>query len=341
MGDFTVFQGRQDSCFFRKQEFLRRLHYPADTNSTLFYPQELKKKLHLILDKKEQTKLLKRQEQWAALKPRASQFGAPVIFQNTPSQSAQQDQSTPQQDPSIHPPSLKTSADRQSERDEMVQTEKLQKEEQQLLDHIIKQVQKEEKTIWKTPSTSSATQSAQGERDTKQQEEKLPAPSKKILIQKEQTPQPKPVAKKQLTLADITKGFIHQLKNEGNNTIKVDGDSNKLPTDEQLKHERYIQRLVWCLQNSLKIHHKYIQNVQNATDPEVFMVLSEKGKLEDVRIVRTSKNQELDLFMLFVFKDASSAFPPVPKYLNKKGYRIVFRIDLGNQYRSNIRYSYQ
>jgi len=198
-----------------------------------------------------------------------------------------------------------------------------------MLDHISKQIHKEEKTIWAK------------DKDIQSQEEKVAAPPKKVLTQKETIPAPQPAAKKQLTLADITKGFLHQIENEGNNTIKADGDPNKLPTDEQLKHERYIQRLIWCLQNSLKINRRYIQGVPEAKDPEIFMALSEKGKLEEIRIVKTSTNQELDRFMLFIFKDASSAFPPVPQYLNRKGYRIVLRVDLGNQHRSNIRYSYR
>ncbi len=297
---------------------------------TLFYPQEIKRRLQLVLPEKDYKQMMRRQERLGALKPRASNFGAPVIFQNAPaSQPAQQTQATKEEVQKMHDKPAKPA-------------EKTQEEQKQptFLDTIIKEAQKKEKTIWNNPSIH--PKGTQGERRIeKPQEKKVAAPPKQILTHKKKPVQQKPATKKQLTLADITRGFIHNIKNEGNNTIKMDGDPNKAPTDEQLKHERYIQRLVWCLQNSLRIHHKRIRGVRDAKDPEVFIALSAQGKLEDVRIVKTSTNRELDLFMLFVFKDASSAFPPVPAYLNKKGYRITFRVDLGNDTYSRMKYSFQ
>ncbi len=132
--------------------------------------------------------------------------------------------------------------------------------------------------------------------------------------------------KKQLTLADITQGFIHQMQNEGNDTIKSNGDPNKLPTDAQLKRERYLARLIWCIQNTMQIHRRSINGIDKAENPMLLIALNKDGYLEDLRIIKTSNNRELDRFMLFIFKEASSSFPPVPHYLNHNGFRTFFTV---------------
>lgn len=105
------------------------------------------------------------------------------------------------------------------------------------------------------------------------------------------------------------------------------GDKNRLPTDEQLKHERYLQRLQWCLQNSMKIHQgKYTPHQSVKTSLDMFIALDKDGKLTELTLLRSSGIAQLDEFMLFAFQDASSSFPPVPEFFKKELYSIIFTV---------------
>ena len=57
--------------------------------------------------------------------------------------------------------------------------------------------------------------------------------------------------KAQQALAGITKGYLEQLTQEGNNLIKtIGGDPNKKPSTEQLKYERYLAKIQWSIQSA-------------------------------------------------------------------------------------------
>jgi hypothetical protein len=134
-------------------------------------------------------------------------------------------------------------------------------------------------------------------------------------------------AKPPLTLAQLTQGFLNHLKDEGNHAIHMLGKKNGRPSDEQIKYERYLEKLGWCLQNSFNIHNNRMPlSAHNDDMVHVLLSLNQDGSLKHCHISKTSGNRDLDSFTLFIFNDASSSFPPVPNYLPHNPFTINYVI---------------
>ena len=101
------------------------------------------------------------------------------------------------------------------------------------------------------------------------------------------------------------------------------GEAKGIPTDEQLKYERYLQRLQWCIQNSMKIHQREFR-VPPKTSLDIHVGIDRSGTLAELVLVRSSGNSDLDEFILFTFKDASSSFPPVPAFFKEQLFTVLF-----------------
>lgn len=119
-----------------------------------------------------------------------------------------------------------------------------------------------------------------------------------------------------ITLAQLTQGFLHQRKElSGSYGISMMGINRGIPSDEQMKYERYLQKLLWCLQNSLQINRRQQPPFASNGPVHVFFSLNRDGILQQLSIKKSSGNMYVDQFVLFIFRDASSSFPPVPSYL--------------------------
>jgi len=251
-------------------------------------------------------KLHKRRERWASTKARASQFGAPVIFVNEPN-------ITPQ-----------------------TATEENKSEEHQIQEHPLQEIETEKINTEPTSvSKHAAAQKSpkQQQTDPKKLQKKLAQKmqlSHKIKqIKKARKTHPRqPTKEKKLTLAQLTQGFLDHIKDEGRHNVEMRGRRG-MPTAEQLKHERYIEKLSWCLQNSFKINREKCPTSNPIqTDVEVLLELNSNGSIKSVRVVKSSGNHRLDQFTLFIFRDASTSFPPVPHYLPHNPYHIVYIIEI-------------
>jgi hypothetical protein len=146
-----------------------------------------------------------------------------------------------------------------------------------------------------------------------------------------------PQAKKQLpSLAQLARGYIHALEEKpGDSTLTVHGDKNKKPTAEQLKLERYVEKLVWQIQNSMRIHNDKHPRLnipyhdRKNVISRIFLALNKNGSIRDVQLVSSCGISSLDNFYIFVFKDAGSSFPPVPSYLaNADNFDVVLGVTL-------------
>ncbi|HSC24747.1 MAG TPA: hypothetical protein VLB80_00820 [Candidatus Babeliales bacterium] len=151
-----------------------------------------------------------------------------------------------------------------------------------------------------------------------------------------QTP-PAPIKKQPLSLAQLTQGFLNHNHNEGKHRINVLGKKNSTPSDEQIKHERYLQRLSLCLQNSFNINsYNCPISLPKDTIVHVFLALNRDGTIKQLHITQTSGDRNLDAFTLLVFREAGGSFPPVPTYLPCNPFIINYVVGVNSIERNNI-----
>jgi len=244
---------------------------------------------------------------WVAQKARASQFGAPVIFKDEPEKTIKKHKD---QTDSTDQDTLNFQQIVQSTKEEPpIEEQKIpfpEKQEEPL------KVQRKKNVISKyLPKYTRSKQPNQ-------------KPSKSM-----QQPQLASLQKKSLTLAQLTKGFLEHMKDEGKHRITTIGKEEQIPTAEQLKHERYMEKLSWCLQNSFKINsNKFPTTKPVKTILRVYLALNQNGTVKELKIVESSGNRLLDQFVHYIFRDASSSFPPVPHYFPQSPYTITYIVEI-------------
>ena len=132
----------------------------------------------------------------------------------------------------------------------------------------------------------------------------------------------------QQALAGIMSGYLEQLQNEGENLIKtIGGDPNKKPTAEQIKYERYLAKIQWCLQNAHNINQdKCLNHEPVQAKLTLFFTLDRLGKMSNLRIMQSSGNNFVDTYILSLFNSASSSFPPLPSYIKEDPYSLFYTV---------------
>ena len=262
-------------------------------------------------------------EKWASRKARASQFGAPVLFQEPPSLQQMQVEKTESMQESTAQEIIKTPDPAPQE-----EIAEQKKSLQAPIESEVPEIPKQEIAAKKVSAAQKEKETRTAEISKRHAQLNM---RKKMNIQRQQQrvekQQPVVQKNKKLTLPQLTQGFLEHLKNEGDSAISVIGDDHKTPTAEQLKHERYVERITWCLQKSYKIN----RDKSPATRPErknmeVHMTLNKNGTIRTLQVVASSGIRSVDEFTLLVFKDASSSFPPVPNYLPQDPYSIAYII---------------
>jgi hypothetical protein len=130
------------------------------------------------------------------------------------------------------------------------------------------------------------------------------------------------------SLAQLTQGVMNYMQEGGSHAVSMIGKKNGIPTDEQLKYERYLERLNQCLHNSFSINsHKQPAPFPQMSNITVYLALNQDGTLHNLKLVKSSGNRTMDLFVMSIFRDASSSFPPVPHYLPHNPFSINYIID--------------
>jgi outer membrane biosynthesis protein TonB len=280
------------------------------TNKLLF-PSENKTDLDIQNKNKQQQKLdVQKKDEWAETRARAGEFGAPVFFKDDPEE-IEIDEPTPEQDLIMQQESV-------TPIEEPIQEEKIE--------HPVSEVtQQLPKDIDATATIAAA--------------EIIPKPEPKI-IPKRSAPKRKAqprkktqlttqatahnVPKPPITLAQLAQGFLEQRKElAGNYGISMLGMKQGMPSDEQMKYERYLQKLSWCIQNSISIHRDKQPPLTEQPIVRIFFSLDRDGSLKQLYIKKSSGNLYVDQFILFIFRDASSSFPPIPKYLTDDPFSMM------------------
>lgn len=281
------------------------------------FSQKTRNSYHPLLEQNKENHHTTQQEkqkkstEWVETHARANNFGAPVFFEDLPDEDPDDKVSEP----------LNETITNQSEaiKNEPVLVEP----EKNTSEHIPQQeetaVQEEKKHTPQCIIKQSMQPSAQKVNPVQQ---KKASPRK--TPQKKQT-----VPKPPLTLAQLTEGFLHQpKKHAGSYGISMLGIKQGLPSDEQMKYERYIQKLSWCLQNSYNIHAHRMPAFSSDTIMYLLFTLSRDGTLQQLVVRKSSGNIFLDNFVVFVFREASVSFPPVPRYLPDDPFQMTCVIPL-------------
>ncbi len=127
-------------------------------------------------------------------------------------------------------------------------------------------------------------------------------------------------AKNKMTFAQLAQGFVKHVEQAA--AIEVDSNKKGVASIEQLKHLHYINKIYDYVQNSWTINS--VNRPTHVTITKVALielVLNQDGSIHTLNLVQSSGDKDFDRFLLYVFKDASSSFPPVPALL-KAPYRL-------------------
>jgi hypothetical protein len=127
----------------------------------------------------------------------------------------------------------------------------------------------------------------------------------------------------QKIMSRIASSFIHAAKDEQAHCISIIGDSNRMPTADQIKKERYLARLQQCLQVSLTTMRSHMPPIrEQVTDTLISLKLHRDGSVSEIIIKKGSNCPALDQFYISAFLDASHSFPPLPSYFSLDFYTL-------------------
>lgn len=251
----------------------------------------------------------KKIDEVAALKPRASQFGATDILQDEP-------EFTPGTYDTIIPEKEgKDPDDNEKAEEEKPEPEKIveRKEEKETTKSDIKLVSDEKKEIQIKPEVI-VTQSLQKAQNTsvgqqqKATQRSTPGNQSKIAS---------PIEKK-LTFNDLASGFLASWENSGNDWFERKGNENIRPDFEEMRYLSYLQKIAWYMQNAWQRQERIM--LQNPPTTIVItgvrISIDKNGNLKDVSMLQSCGYNQLDEMVMKGIKDASP-YPPLPAHFKK------------------------
>lgn len=132
-------------------------------------------------------------------------------------------------------------------------------------------------------------------------------------------------AKPTPTLAQLAQGFMEHLQQAD---MAVRSDSKGVASIDQIKHLNYCQKIIGCVVNSYKIHNHTAPKKALTNRARIHLALNKNGSIAQLTLQVSSGDVSIDRFLLDIFKDASSSFPPVPAALKENPYTLpTFSID--------------
>lgn len=156
--------------------------------------------------------------------------------------------------------------------------------------------------------------------------------NKKEMIQPPQKKQIEPASlQKKLTLADLVQGFLQQDQlsesdtdgNGGMHVLRVKAGKKGHASEKQLMHELYYKKILACIGNSFKIHRHKAPQTEQPHCAAIQMAIKRDGSIYSLQLLQSSGNRAIDDFALFLLKDASLSFPPVPKFFDTDIYTFI------------------
>lgn len=154
------------------------------------------------------------------------------------------------------------------------------------------------------------------------------APKKEIEPVKEPREQPiaqTPPQSPTLTLAQLTQGFMQHLQES---PMTVRSNNNGQASMEQLQQMHYMQKVIACIVNSYKIHNNSSMRGYSMQQARVQLAINRDGSIHTLQLVQSSGNLTVDQFLLTMFQDAGSSFPPLPSSFKEHTFHVpVFNVD--------------
>lgn len=138
---------------------------------------------------------------------------------------------------------------------------------------------------------------------------------------KKQEPQTAQPSKEKRNLFTMTKGFIENLKNEGDDWLERKGDESKRPSFEELKYLAYEQKITWQLQSAWNRH--FSRHCKDSFEGKVIGVdfsIAASGTLQKCILLQSSGTKELDDMILESIRLAAP-YPPLPKHFGTECYK--------------------
>lgn len=126
----------------------------------------------------------------------------------------------------------------------------------------------------------------------------------------------------------LTKGFVENIKDEGEDDIERDGDPNKRPSFEEMKYISYEANINWNWQATWKQNFRYNPTIRtNGGKAIIEFTIDEKGYITQLELLQSSGDKELDNIIMKNTKFASP-FPPLPKHFGVKSYTTGRRVNI-------------
>ncbi|MCL4229198.1 TonB C-terminal domain-containing protein [Candidatus Dependentiae bacterium] len=282
---------------------------------------------------------------WVNRKAAPSQFGAPVVFYDEPEQAESMcEELVEGADP------LAQNVQHDVNHEEADRQELAQDLSDDVKHQEVTQQQSGDQQVVETPKRDSeqpgditavvevAEQNIQKTSNTEQSRQEQRTPPTKLMRQNKIKSKKVPVQqgsakqKNGLTLAQLAQGFLQYAQQEegGDALLEVRGGRDGVPTDEQLKHERYQQKIAWLLQRELQM--KPFVASEFPEPPFVVgweLLLNRDGSIHELVLLASSGNPVFDEKYAKIIWAASSSFPPVPHFFKDDVYSICFycRVD--------------
>ncbi|MEX0940488.1 MAG: TonB family protein [Candidatus Babeliales bacterium] len=267
----------------------------------------------------------------AALKPRASVFGAPIIFQEEPeiSQTSYDYDSTDNESYPIHKQN-----DKENDEDKNISQQSMEQASSQdiqtsnntegisIKNLHSKQIEAQETSVTQIQQEKQSKHDIANSMIKKRSmtPKKLP---RSIPAQNQQTAGP---TTRKLTFADLADGFLKSIKNEGDDWLERKGDENKKPDFKDLKYLSYIQKLVWYMQNEWRLQQSKL-NIPPGQDLilTILIIIAKDGSVQDVRTLKPSGYQAYDS-LLIKGVETAAPYPPVPNHFKSNNFDFVLTI---------------
>lgn len=135
------------------------------------------------------------------------------------------------------------------------------------------------------------------------------------------------------TLAQITQGFVEHLQ-QADMAVKSNRDG--VASIDQIKHLNYCQKILGCVVNAYQIsNHTAPNKSMLAQRARIKLALNRNGSIANLHLQASSGDSAVDKFLIDMFREASSSFPPVPAALTESPYQLPsFSIDTLEVFRS-------
>lgn len=135
------------------------------------------------------------------------------------------------------------------------------------------------------------------------------------------------------TLAQITQGFVEHLQHAD---IAVKSNRDGVASIDQIKHLNYCQKILSCIVNAYQIsNHTAPSKATLPNRARIKLALNRNGSIAQLQLQASSGNTAVDSFLLAMFREASSSFPPVPNAISESPYPLPsFSIDTLEVFRS-------